>query len=63
MILSYFCGHIDCGYTLELPHVGGVNEYPQSMFSVICKRRVHITRSRAFAHTTYNLGCKSQPQY
>ena len=23
---------IDCGYSLELPHRGGSNEYPQSMF-------------------------------
>ena len=24
--------NIDCGYSLELPHLGGSNEYPQSMF-------------------------------
>ena len=24
--------NIDCGYSLELPHQGGSNEYPQSMF-------------------------------
>ena len=24
--------NIDCGYLLELPHRGGSNEYPQSMF-------------------------------
>ena len=24
--------NIDCGYSLELPHWGGSNEYPQSMF-------------------------------
>ena len=24
--------NIDCGYSLELPHRGGYNEYPQSMF-------------------------------
>ena len=23
---------IDCGCTLEIPHCGGSNEYPQSMF-------------------------------
>ena len=23
--------NIDCGYSLELPHLGGSNEYPQSM--------------------------------
>ena len=25
--------NIDCGYSLEPPHRGGSNEYPQSMFS------------------------------
>ena len=24
--------NIDCGYSLELPHRGGSNEYPQPMF-------------------------------
>ena len=24
--------NINCGYSLELPHWGGSNEYPQSMF-------------------------------
>ena len=24
--------NIDCGYSLEQPHRGGSNEYPQSMF-------------------------------
>ena len=24
--------NIDCGYSLELPHQGSSNEYPQSMF-------------------------------
>ena len=28
------------------------------MFSVICKRRFHISRSRSFAHTIYHLDCK-----
>ena len=29
-----FClnNNIDCGYSLEPPHRGGSNEYPQSMF-------------------------------
>ena len=27
-----FAQNIDCGYTLEPPHRGGSNEYPQSMF-------------------------------
>ena len=25
--------NLDCGYSLEPPHRGGSNEYPQSMFS------------------------------
>ena len=27
-----FAQNIDCGYTLEPPHRGGSNEYPQFMF-------------------------------
>ena len=27
-----FAQNISCGYTLEPPHRGGSNEYPQSMF-------------------------------
>ena len=30
--LYIFAQNIDCGYTLELPHLGDSNEYPQSMF-------------------------------
>ena len=45
-------------FTLELPHVGGFNEYPQSMFSVIRKWRSNIIRSRSFC--TYN---KYRPQF
>ena len=31
-IFLIFAPNIDCGYTLEPPHSGGSNEYPQSMF-------------------------------
>ena len=31
-IFLIFAQNIDCGYTLEPPHSGGSNEYPQSMF-------------------------------
>ena len=31
-ILNLIARNIDCGYTLEPPHQGGSNEYPQSMF-------------------------------
>ena len=29
---SHVAKNLDCGYSLELPHRGGSNEYPQSMF-------------------------------
>ena len=35
-ILTFFhisAQNVDCGYSLEPPHRGGSNEYPQSMFS------------------------------
>ena len=31
-IFLIFVLNIDCGYKLEPPHLGGSNEYPQSMF-------------------------------
>ena len=31
-IFLIFAQNIDCGYTLEPPHRGGSNKYPQSMF-------------------------------
>ena len=31
-ILHISYQNIDCGYSLEPPHRGGSNEYPQSMF-------------------------------
>ena len=31
-ILHIFTQNIECGYSLEPPHRGGSNEYPQSMF-------------------------------
>ena len=31
-IFHIFAQNIDCGYSLELPHRGSSNEYPQSMF-------------------------------
>ena len=32
IIFLIFAQNIDCGYSLEPPHRGGSNEYPQSMF-------------------------------
>ena len=31
-MFQIYAQHIDCGYSLEPPHRGGSNEYPQSMF-------------------------------
>ena len=31
-IFNISARNIDCGYSLEPPHRGGSNEYPQSMF-------------------------------
>ena len=31
-IFYVFAQNINCGYSLEPPHRGGSNEYPQSMF-------------------------------
>ena len=31
-IFHIFAQNIDCGYSLEPPHRGGSNEYPQAMF-------------------------------
>ena len=31
-IFLFLLKNIDCGYSLEPPHWGGSNEYPQSMF-------------------------------
>ena len=32
IIFLFLLKNIDCGYSLEPPHRGGSNEYPQSMF-------------------------------
>ena len=32
IIFLILLNNIDCGYSLEPPHQGGSNEYPQSMF-------------------------------
>ena len=34
IIFLFLLKNIDCGYSLEPPHRGGSNEYPQSMFWV-----------------------------
>ena len=37
-LLKYIC----CGYTLEVPHRGTSNEYPQRMFTWMIKKNVHL---------------------
>ena len=32
IVFLFLLQNINCGYTLEQPHLGGSNEYPQSMF-------------------------------
>ena len=32
IFFQFSAQNIDCGYSLELPHRGSSNEYPQSMF-------------------------------
>ena len=42
---SYFCTIIDCGYSLEPPHRGVSNEYPQSKF---------LSRNKKILYTPVN---------
>ena len=37
-IFNILAQNIHCGYTLEPPHLGGSNEYPQSMFWIKNKK-------------------------
>ena len=41
-ILNNFAQNIDCEYTLEPPHQGGSNEYPQFMFWIKKIRKIGI---------------------
>ena len=42
MIFPFFSAqNIGCGYTLEPPHRGGSNEYPQSMFRTKNKKKMY----------------------
>ena len=40
--------NIDCGYSLEPPHRGGSNEYPQSMFSSRNMKTIRVVYLRFF---------------
>ena len=53
-----FAQNIDCGFTLEPPHWGGSNEYPQSMFkSKIKKKNVPVYPCTPQFHYI-KVGCK-----
>ena len=41
--------NIDCGYTLELPHWGSSNEYPQSMFLSRNKKKLELEFVKHYA--------------
>ena len=49
-IFLIFAPNIDCGYTLELPHRGGSNEYPQSMFWSKSKKNRYTSRIPQFCY-------------
>ena len=53
IIFLIFAKNIDCVYSLELPHWGGSNAYPQSMFwEEMCKI------SEFFYLKIFLFGCK-----
>ena len=55
-IFLIFAQNIDCGYTLEPPHCGGSNEYPQSMFrSKLNTKKVYPCKPQLYC---IKVGCK-----
>ena len=40
--------NIDCGYSLEPPHRGGSNEYPQSMFVAEIRKLMYTPVNPSF---------------
>ena len=40
--------NIDCGYSLEPPRRGGYNEYPQSMFYAVIRKRMYTPVNPSF---------------
>ena len=55
IFLFFFAQNIDCGYTLEPPHWGGSNEYPQSMFWSKNKKKVYPCKPQFYY---IKVGCK-----
>ena len=54
-VFLIFAQNIDCGYTLEPPHCGGSNEYPQSMFWRKNKKKVYSCKPQFYY---IKVGCK-----
>ena len=50
-IFSISAQNLDCGYSLEPPHRGGSNEYPQSMFLSRNKKNNVYPCKPKFYHT------------
>ena len=42
IIFLFLLQNIDCGYSLEPPHWGGANVYPQSMFWAKIRKKSHF---------------------
>ena len=55
-VFLIFAQNIDCGYTLEPPHLGGYNEYPQSMFESKNKKKTEYSCKPQLFYV--KMGCK-----
>ena len=57
LFFLFLLKNIDCGYSLERPHRGGSNEYPQSMFWAEIRKniRIFIWKLSAFGGAIFNI--------
>ena len=55
-IFLFLLKNIDCGYTSELPHLGGSNEYPQSMLLSKSKKLMYTPVNPKFTTFVYKSG-------
>ena len=46
---------MDCGYTLEPPHLGDSNEYPQSMFWSKNKKKMYTPVNPSFTISKWDV--------
>ena len=53
IFFSFFAQNRECGYTLEPPQWGGLNEYPQSMFQSKNKKIMYIPVNPSFTISRY----------